>query len=127
MFIYRSAIDFPDAWMNVLIILLAIGIFIYEPLDRLIDYKFFTTLHITSFGFGCYMIVGSVLNLTRVFWPEKPNIYLTSLMKAWTLSIFLLLFLSGIFSGMLNRDPVDSIVYLMCCLLALQNLFRTGE
>lgn len=121
-YVYNSRIDFTDAWMNCTLILMGLILLLTESLEKVDHYTFLVQKGITSNGLGIYSLCIGGMNLIRIFLPFKPNIFLSSVLKSLTLSVFTLIFIVVLTAQI---DPISIAFYFMLILLAFDNLIRT--
>lgn len=120
-YIYNSRVDFIDLWVSVLSILTGIVLMLNNPLETISVYENLTKSGITSSRLGAFSLLVGSANVAKIFFPIRPNIYLTLILKVLSFSIFCLLFFTVVGNPPL---PVSTVFYFMVAGLSLDNIIR---
>lgn len=121
-YIYNSRIDFIDAWLAILTIISGVILIVNDPLEIVPFYNTMIVNGVSSDRLGSFSVFIGVSNFIRILLPFKTNIILATVMKALSLIVYLILFITVCENPPL---PLPTGFFLMVSLLSFDNLMRT--
>lgn len=121
-YIYNSRVDFIDLWISSISFLIGVVLLLCQPIESIPSYHFLISSGIHSKNLGFFAIFVGLSSIIRILLPFKVNVLISTLMKTFSLGLFVLLSLSVLGNPSL---PISIIFYFAVSLLAFDNLVRT--